>query len=96
MTDLSMLYDAKHLLPEKVPIYAKNIIIAMLKAYGIKDKQELFSTPGGQQHTTFGRPNIQNRMMNIANYSGDEIKRHVLAPNNYHSNNNYLDEDEQK
>ena len=50
ITDMSMFYDTKHLSESKVPIYAKNIIIAMLKAYGIKDKRELFAIPGGQQN----------------------------------------------
>ena len=72
--DMSMLYDTKHLLESKVPIYAKNIIIAMLKAYGIKDKRELFVNPGGLQRTqSSGRSgNIQDRIMNLADYNGEE------------------------
>ena len=38
----TMLHDDKHLHSTKVPLYAKNIINGLLKAYGIQSKSELF------------------------------------------------------
>ncbi len=40
-----MFVDNKHLHSSKVPIYAKNIINALLRSYGIKEKKELFPQP---------------------------------------------------
>ncbi len=72
-TDMSMFFDDKHLHSSKVPVYAKNIINALLKAYGIQSKSELFLSPNGNQRVrtdaspTYGN-NIQNRMKRIADY----------------------------
>ena len=84
ITDMSMLYDAKHLLESKVPIYAKNIIIALLEAYGIRDKRELFVIPS---HAS-GRSNgIQDHMMNIADYRKEDAFQ-PRSNNTMYNNNN--------
>ena len=79
MVDPAFYRDAKHLHESKVPIYAKNIIIAMLKAYGIRDKRELFVVSQQSNNTqhqprsllqTPGTPGIQDRFKKLANYEG--------------------------
>ncbi len=91
ITDMSMLYDAKHLLESKVPIYAKNIIIALLEAYGIRDKRELFVLPSQSNGRTNG---IHDRMMNIADYRREArniafqpSSNNINIKNNNNSNN---------
>ena len=82
--DMTMLTDAKHLHSSKVPIYAKNIINGLLKAYGIREKSELF-TLGNEKRSSvdnINRPHyntnetsdIRNRMMRIANYKIPEAE----------------------
>ncbi len=67
ITDMSMFYDNKHLYPIKVGVYAKNIINALLKAYGIQDKSELFSSPRIRDiHSE--NMNFQNRNMDRNEY----------------------------
>ena len=83
ITDMSMFYDNKHLSESKVPIYAKNIIIALLKAYGIKEKRELFTAPGVQHHTIFGNGQYNNR-----NASGHTFQPSDRRNNMFHNNNN--------
>ena len=77
LTDISVLSDAKHLLPDKVPRYAKNIIKALLTSYGIESKQELFARPtfNNARETNANaserRSNVQERLAKMADY-GDE------------------------
>ena len=67
-----MLHDRKHLLESKVPIYAKNLINAMLKSYGISDKRELFRSPESiHTHHNSQTKNIQDRFQSIAGYNRD-------------------------
>ena len=90
MSDITFLNDIKHLREDKVPLYAKNIIRAMLTAYGIREKRELFVGQGEHQHqrSTFSQPgNIQDRFENLANY-GRAPSDHKVNRNTFQSNNN--------
>jgi len=86
---MSMFRDAKHLLESKVPIYARNIIVAMLRAYGIREKSELFVNGGTQQ--TMGRVGgIQDRFRSMANYDGENEKRTTQSNYNTSTHTNTI------
>ena len=89
ISDVSMLHDRKHLLESTVPIYAKNIINAMLKAFGISDKRELFRIPGNT-HTYHDSQtnNIQNRFRKIAGYNGDSYPTSSFNTRSFHRGSN--------
>ena len=83
MYDSSMFYDAKHLRESKVPLYAKNIIRAMLKAYGITDKKELF-VPAGEilRPTSVQITGTKQRPHESAIF--DRSTEYTPTPNTYH------------
>ena len=82
MYDSSMFYDTKHLRESKVPLYAKNIIRAMLKAYRITDKKELFVPAGEVLRSTSAQPTMtKQRLHESANYDGS--RENTPIPNAY-------------
>ena len=86
MSDTTMLHDVKHLREDKVPLYAKNIIRAMLTAYGIREKSELFVDQGERFHPTSNqRRSIQDRFKSLANYNTTSNKYIFPPKTNYNS-----------
>ena len=78
--DMSMFYDNKHLTNRRSRYTQKNIINALLKAYGIKEKSELFTNPGVQQIFGNGQYN--------RNTSGHTFQPSYRRTNMFHMNNN--------
>ena len=91
--DPSMLIDAKHLSEHKVPIYAKNIISALLKSYGLKDKSGLFTFSKEQSSSSSSL--IEDRLLGHAGYQRNKgpFNRHDYSSSSsnnigYNSDNN--------
>ena len=89
-----MFYDTKHLSESKVPIYAKNIINALLKAYGIKEKRELFASSGvqnaGVDNGGFGNWRFGNGGFGNGGFGNREFNRETgvcaFSPSNHRNN----------
>ena len=93
--NFTMFYDEKHLKRNSAPRFAKNIIRAMLSAYNIQNKSELYtekSTGRTIPHNNDpsrqrAQPLMQKNLMTLAGY-GQTRRWSPLHQTNTNSNNN--------